>query len=553
MNLEDGGTALSDLTIEIVAVDQFDQESAVPNQITIINAPPGPPVGLQAYSHMRAVRFVWAANTEDDLDGYLFRTNLESEGWSTWEKTVLNEYTRILTETEKNTYGEAEIQFEVKAVDRMGNASTVTEITESSLLLEVAATDLEDFAVQATKLWLNSVILSGDTWWDYQGTGTDEVIWTAHSLIYNGVTYPIERGGSTAKYIYWQFGDTEYSASDTNPDLGDDDFLIAVNEDGVHDLAWKAIANQVVGSQYVEQASISDAHIINLSATKIIADYLSAISTNLGEVVAGTITGVTITGATIQTAESGRRIVMTSDGMALTVTAAVGKFGQVTFGDGTKYGTGALAYILHTGYDPPFYVAAEQTCGDFRWYPRTATPTSTDTKQGEMAMVNNQMKLATADGSANWETIGPCRANFCVKMSGEQEDIAVGSWVTVQFDTDSGSGLFDIGNDFNTGTYTFTAPQDGKYQLNVDVMLNEVPANANNVYMGIITSNRSYLLDYWIISADKSFVALTGSVVAEMDEGDTAYVIVQQAAGTQQTDIYGAGNWAYFSGFWVSD
>jgi len=53
-------------------------------------------------------------------------------------------------------------------------------------------------------------------------------------------------------------------------------------------------------------------------------------------------------------------------------------------------------------------------------------------------------------------------------------------------------------------------------------------------------------------AGDPAYWEMQNTVLAEMDAGDTAYVVVNQATGTAQTDIDGqAGSSTYFSGFLV--
>jgi len=58
--------------------------------------------------------------------------------------------------------------------------------------------------------------------------------------------------------------------------LADNEFIIATNIDGYYDLAWNAIANQVIGSAYIQDLAVSNAKISSLSAEKINAGYINA-------------------------------------------------------------------------------------------------------------------------------------------------------------------------------------------------------------------------------------------------------------------------------------
>ena len=127
----------------------------------------------------------------------------------------------------------------------------------------IGTDDIEDFAITASKISTKIPILTGDSWTD-NSPSSGYVAWNAHTLYYNGVAYSISAGNTNKKYIYWLNAGTSYTTSDTNPTLGDGDFVIAVNISGTHDLAWNAIANQVIGSAYIQDGAILNAKIGDL-------------------------------------------------------------------------------------------------------------------------------------------------------------------------------------------------------------------------------------------------------------------------------------------------
>lgn len=111
------------------------------------------------------------------------------------------------------------------------------------------------------------------------------------------------------------------------------------------------------------------------------------------------------TAGIIRTAESGRRIVISSDGMTCHSGAVTGKYGQFKYGDGTKYGSGVIAWIFNALKIVPFYVAAEQTVADFHFYNRGSDP-SGKAELGDIAMVNNTMKKCSSAGTpGTWDSI----------------------------------------------------------------------------------------------------------------------------------------------------
>ena len=134
-------------------------------------------------------------------------------------------------------------------------------------------------------------------------------------------------------------------------------------------------------------------------------------------------------------------------------------------------------------------------------------------------------------------------------MSATQSNFAVGAGgVTILFDTER----FDQNADFNTSTYTFTAPVTGKYQLNVQTRLNALDTAANYYQLIIKTSNTDYIFTFDPnLSADADYYSISFSILADMDASDTSYVQVNQSGGSQQTDINHGGD-SYFSGYLVA-
>jgi hypothetical protein len=107
-----------------------------------------------------------------------------------------------------------------------------------------------------------------DVVWKNNTPAAGSIAWSAGMVIYNGEVYDLFAGSSANKYIYWT-RDTprQFQSSNTFPDLGDDDFLIATNLDGVHDLAWHNAS---------ADSHIVDRHIEFLSVTKLVGSLLES-------------------------------------------------------------------------------------------------------------------------------------------------------------------------------------------------------------------------------------------------------------------------------------
>ena len=153
---------------------------------------------------------------------------------------------------------------------------------------------------------------------------------------------------------------------------------------------------------------------------------------------------------------------------------------------------------------------------------------------------------------ANGHVTKPLQSAFLAYATNAQSNIAVGSDVTVIFDTE----IFDQNADFNNSNYTFTAPVTGKYQLQTNVRIQDAMTASLYYYLQLVTSNRAYL-GYIINTAafdqDLNYLTLNIAILADMDASDTAFVKIVQHSGNQQTDIYGGSEYStHFSGYLVA-
>ena len=149
---------------------------------------------------------------------------------------------------------------------------------------------------------------------------------------------------------------------------------------------------------------------------------------------------------------------------------------------------------------------------------------------------------------ANGHITKPLQPAFQAYLSGNQDNFAINTNVTVQFDSER----FDNNADFNTSNYTFTAPVTGRYQFNLALRFNNVDTAAGFYQALLGTSNRNYALftidpNY---SSDVSYLHGNWAVLTDMDANDTAYIYVYQNNGGQQTDI-SSGTDCAFSGYLV--
>ena len=268
---DDGTTEIrapqGDIDVKAVPVSIWDTKGTgvISTQATLVGdtTPPNAPTGLTATSIIDGITLEWNDNTDDDFDHYeLYRNTVNNSGTSTKINICMtSKFTDSGDITVGNTY-----YYWLKAVDHHGNISGFST-GANAIVGQAEEGDIADFAITASKIFTKIPILSGDSWTD-NSPSAGYAAWNQHDLYYNGVKYIISAGDTNLKYIYWT-GSTTYQASNTNPTLTDGQFIIATNISGTHDLAWNAIANEVIGSAYIQQASIINAHINDLSADKI--------------------------------------------------------------------------------------------------------------------------------------------------------------------------------------------------------------------------------------------------------------------------------------------
>ena len=173
-----------------------------------------------------------------------------------------------------------------------GFVPTPPAVTLTATTLGVTATDIDDFAITATKMFTKAIILTADVWTnDSPNPGANtHISWNTHSIVYNGDSYPITAGNTALQYVYWTIGDATYSDSATHPTLGATAFMIAINTAGIHTLVWNDSANMVIGTAFIGDLQVTNAKIANLNVTE-------------GKIAALAVTNAKIANATIQSAK----------------------------------------------------------------------------------------------------------------------------------------------------------------------------------------------------------------------------------------------------------
>ena len=137
----------------------------------------------------------------------------------------------------------------------------------------------------------------------------------------------------------------------------------------------------------------------------------------------------------------------------------------------------------------------------------------------------------------------PSQPAFQAHPASTQSNFPINASTTVVFGTER----FDQNSDFTSNT--FTAPVTGKYQFNAFLYMMNLDTATTYYEALLVTSNKTYysIVSSNVFSSDPSYYALNFEVLADMDAGDVAYVVVViPDSGSAQMDLSAASN---FSGF----
>ena len=132
----------------------------------------------------------------------------------------------------------------------------------------------------------------------------------------------------------------------------------------------------------------------------------------------------------------------------------------------------------------------------------------------------------------------------------------LGSVVSTQSNLSSGDHiLFPTIRSINRGadysSSIFTADISGLYQFNVHVSVTGLDRTATFVRLQLVTTNQTYSFDIrpaQLYDSAPTHHAFDGSILADLDVGDTAFVRWSQSGGSVTADVFDS---SFFSGFLV--
>jgi len=145
----------------------------------------------------------------------------------------------------------------------------------------------------------------------------------------------------------------------------------------------------------------------------------------------------------------------------------------------------------------------------------------------------------------------PLHPAFYAYLSGSPTNVTGDTTAyTVAYDSET----FDQGGDFNTGTYTFTAPVTGRYYLCAAISAYDYDAAAYaESVINVITSNHNFCVARFSGSMYETrsgigTIRSCGSATTDMDAADTAYVTLTVSNAAKSIDIQGTIDYTNFSG-----
>lgn len=355
---------------------------------------PSPPTELATEGYLTSILLTWVNPLDYDVkhvEIWRATTNALSFAVKIAEVKGIT-YTNAIGASNSTRY------YWLRAVNTSGEVSNYTDSVVGTSS-GIAATDIDDFSVIATKMFTNTVVLSGDVW-SNNTPGGGSVAWNAHYITFGGAYYLISAGNTALRYITWTEGDTGGSGTVADPYLSsyagaanwtavNNKFNIAINESGVHQLVWNSSANMVIGSAFILDAAIVEAKIGNLAVTTakianlgVTRGKIANLAVNNAKIANATIESAkivsldavkinvgTLTGFIIQTAASGQRVIVDGLNNKLSLFTGAGAGTEVLKIDDAVFGgrpgiimdsaAGGVIYVRNTGVGNFAYISEE--------------------------------------------------------------------------------------------------------------------------------------------------------------------------------------------------
>lgn len=224
--------------------------------------------------------------------------------------------------------------FWVRAVDQAGNKGPFTGSAnlvgsdvlglDAGTLGQVKTTDVADFEQNITKTFPNTLALVPTNPFENEDPNSNSISWPQHFLYQDGDGYVVSAGNTDDSYVYWnstgdnvvaltssQSGELgllpsqtinssnplrnivwsgRYDSIDRHPAgnnaqasvLGENNFIIARNSNGLAVPMWHAFANASIGTAHIQNAAITNLKIHTMTADKITAGEIHSEDVQIG-------------------------------------------------------------------------------------------------------------------------------------------------------------------------------------------------------------------------------------------------------------------------------
>lgn len=139
---------------------------------------------------------------------------------------------------------------------------------------------------------------------------------------------------------------------------------------------------------------------------------------------------------------------------------------------------------------------------------------------------------------------------FMARMASNMTNVTKDVLTAIEFDTEMWT---DVGSDYNTATYTHTAPYDGWYHYNCKLYCLAIDIDATYTRFEFTTSNHNYFWDCdYEFNSDPTWYTMQRSIICYMDANDTCLCKIKQIGGTTQLDIEGSYS-SQWQGYYIGD
>lgn len=132
----------------------------------------------------------------------------------------------------------------------------------------------------------------------------------------------------------------------------------------------------------------------------------------------------------------------------------------------------------------------------------------------------------------------PLNPAFQVYRNSDQFNVTGdGTVYTVPNNTEN----FDVGGNYNTGTFTFTAPVTGRYLLVIYTSGEDLNSSHSANLISIVTSNRTLNGDQYanVVTEPQGRLGSVTTVLTDMDAADTATSQYTVSGGSLSVDVHG--------------